>query len=179
MEDKFRHEDHNRQEKTRKPDYREDFVEESRFKASAFYLEHFKHYLESHKEMSQNHQAFKMQLMRQYYAGLFEIGLLHFRFHWNFKDCWANNQGHAISNKIWKAQKITASHDLDTILAAINEDRPFDLGCVEGCKQMRLCLTVRIQSDSIVPQQTCKDYIPAPTLYKNECFYYVRWTKNS
>jgi len=180
MKEKFRHEDHNRQDKTRKDGYRGDFIEESWSKASPDRLKQFKHFLESHKAISEIKEAFKTQLMRQYYDGQFTIGNRHFRLRWSFKDYWANSQVKNISNKHWKEQRKTAGHDLDIILEAINKTSPCNMQADQEAGGFMLILDyVRIRSDCILPQTTPADDFAAPILSKTERFYIVKWAKQS
>ena len=168
-------EDHNRQEKTRKPNYREYFAEESQFKASPAYLEGLKHYFRSQKAILDVREVFKRQIMRQYFDAVFDNANRHFRFRWNFKDYMANNEGNVISNRTWKEQKIVSAQDFDAIEEAINKSQPisFDLG--DDAILWRLIPKVQVLSERITPQRTPADVIAAPILNKGVNVLNLMW----
>jgi hypothetical protein len=99
MEHKFRREDHARQDKAKKPDYREDLIEESLAKSSPAHLEKFKKNLTLRKRImellkrasqtvndSEEIRKHKEGLILNYYDGTFSLGGRDFRFRWSFKE---------------------------------------------------------------------------------------------
>ena len=140
MKWQFQPEDHNRQDKTRKPNYREEFVAESQFKASPIYLESFKQHLKASKAISDHHSAFKGKLALKYYKGLFFLENNRLQFCWNFKDYIKNNAINDHFSRVWRQHQKAADHDFEAILDAIRNARAFRI----GADKLRVVFSVRL-----------------------------------
>ena len=124
MENKFRHEHSNRQDKARKPDYLEALKAESQLKSTPEHLANFKQMLAHGMKRTENSKEirnYNEQLTLRYYDGVFCLGERHFRFRWSLREYIVHNHLTKAFSAIYKQQKVAATQDFKAIEEAIRK----------------------------------------------------------
>jgi len=170
MQWKYQKEAHNRQAKTLKANYREDFAALSQWKASAEHLALFKENIQRSKEISDLHNAFKCAIVLRYYNGVFCFAGNRLNTNWRYKQYAQNNSDH--SNRTFRQHIKAASHDVEEIIEALQESQPFWTSDDSGSKRLSIRFCARIHCDTIVPYQT-DDKIRAPILFTTIANYVI------
>jgi hypothetical protein len=168
MEHKFRHEDHNRQDKARKSAYREDFIAESLLKASPAHLNAYKKILALGKPLVEDSEirAYKEQVMLRYYDGVFCLGRLDFRFRWNLSEYIRRNGLQQAFSRTCANHKKTAVQDFKAIEQSISKARA-TWGISKKYKQQpQFTFSVRLGCDRVVPYQMDGEDIEVQILLK-------------
>lgn len=157
MDWKFQRENHNRQDKAHKPDYREDFLGKSHFKATPPHLE-------SLKEI----WAFKGQLIRRYEQATFLFGGRYLRLDWTLKEyAQANNLNENV-NRRFKPHKVAAERDLQTIRDAIRNAHAIWGISKKGEQQPKVVFVVHLNCERIIPFRKDDDDFEVDTLQRKE-----------
>ena len=156
MQWKFQREDHNRQDKAKKPDYREDFLAESNYKATPLHLESFKEIL-----------LFKSELIRRYEQGAYFLEHRHLRLHWSLKQYAQVNKLEALVNRRYKPHRAAAIQDVRAIRDAIRNAQAVWGFSRKGQQQPQVIFTVRLRCDCVIPYKTDDDEIEAKRLIKS------------
>lgn len=156
MQWKFQKECHNRQDKAKKPDYREDFIAESQYKATPLHLESFKDIL-----------LYKSELIRRYEHAGFYIEDRRLRIGWNIKQYAEDNKLETMVSRRYKPHRAAAIQDFQAITEAIRNAQAEWVFRNER-QQLQVVFKVRVlQCDFIIPHKTDEDEIEAKNLRKN------------
>lgn len=156
MQWKLQREEHNRQDKAKKPDYREDFLVESHYKATPLHLESLKDIL-----------LYKSELIRRYEMGAYFIEDRYLRLHWSLKQYARVNKLETLVNRRYKPHRASAIHDFHAIREAIR-NAPATWGVSrKGQQQPQVVLAVRLRCDWVIPYKSSDDEIEPRSLCKS------------
>jgi hypothetical protein len=161
MQKKFLREHHNRQDKTRKPDYREGLIEESAQKASAAHLQKFRQFLERTKGIPLH----KQRLIQAYRNAEYHLGNHKLCLDWSFRDYVAKNEINERFNQTFKRHKSAALADFQTISTAIQSAKAIPCD-VAGISQKAYVprFTVSLVCASVIPDRGVDDLVDAREL---------------
>lgn len=157
MDWKLQKEDHNRQEKRLKPDYREALSEESQRKSMPEHLERFR-----------EESAHKQDLIRRYQAGRYNLGSQWLSLDWSFETFASKNKldpNSSAIHEIFMRHRRSAEKDSEAIRTAVRGATvTWDY---YDCKwQPRAEIKVRLYCDIVVPERSENERYPRP-LFKN------------
>lgn len=155
MEDKFRKEDHNRQDKARKADYRQDLVQESQRKADPEHVRSFK--------VETLHRG---DLIKRYREGSYFNYQTWIGLDWNLEQFASRNRlsiADPATRLAFNHNKKYAERDFAAIVEAIRSGKAkwdyYGRECEWG---PRVEIKVRLRCDIVVPRRTPSESYPIP-----------------